>query len=314
MNASAQRKPVVLLMGPTGAGKTDLALELAADLPVEIVSVDSAMVYRGMDIGTGKPSADILQQHPHHLVDILDPAQSYSAGQFVRDALRAISDIHARGRVPLLVGGTMLYFRALRHGLAELPQADPQVRATIDAEAAQQGWPALHAQLTSIDPIAATRIQPNDGQRIQRALEVFRLSGRTMTDLHAATALPDPSLTFASYASMPGDRDRLYQSIAARFETMMAMGLMEEVATLHQRGDLHSRLPAIRCVGYRQLWEHLEGVVSRNQSVENAVLATRHLARRQLVWLRADQQTRWIDALESDARAQMHRYVAASAD
>ena len=314
MKAPAQRKPVVLLMGPTGAGKTDLALELAADLPVEIVSVDSAMVYRGMDIGTGKPSADILQQHPHHLVDILDPAQSYSAGQFVRDALRAIGDIHARGRVPLLVGGTMLYFRALRHGLAELPQADPQVRATIDAEAAQQGWPALHAQLTSIDPIAATRIQPNDGQRIQRALEVFRLSGRTMTDLHAATALPDPSLTFASYAWVPGDRERLYQSIAARFETMMAMGLMEEVATLHQRGDLHSRLPAIRCVGYRQLWEHLEGVVSRNQSVENAVLATRHLARRQLVWLRADQQTRWIDALESDARAQMHRYVAAFAD
>lgn len=314
MNAPAQRKPVVLLMGPTGAGKTDLALELAADLPVEIVSVDSAMVYRGMDIGTGKPSADILQQHPHHLVDILDPAQSYSAGQFVRDALRAIGDIHARGRVPLLVGGTMLYFRALRHGLAELPQADPQVRATIDAEAAQQGWPALHAQLTSIDPVAAARIQPNDGQRIQRALEVFRLSGRTMTDLHAATALPDPSLTFASYAWVPGDRERLYQSIAARFETMMAMGLMEEVATLHQRGDLHSRLPAIRCVGYRQLWEHLEGVVSRNQSVENAVLATRHLARRQLVWLRADQQTRWIDALESDARAQMHRYVAAFAD
>jgi tRNA dimethylallyltransferase len=314
MNAPAPRKPVVLLMGPTGAGKTDLALELAADLPVEIVSVDSAMVYRGMDIGTGKPSADILQQHPHHLVDILDPAQSYSAGQFVRDALRAIGDIHARGRVPLLVGGTMLYFRALRHGLAELPQADPQVRATIDAEAAQQGWPALHAQLTSIDPVAAARIQPNDGQRIQRALEVFRLSGRTMTDLHAATALPDPSLTFASYAWVPGDRERLYQSIAARFETMMAMGLMEEVATLHQRGDLHSRLPAIRCVGYRQLWEHLEGVVSRNQSVENAVLATRHLARRQLVWLRADQQTRWIDALESDARAQMHRYVAAFAD
>jgi tRNA dimethylallyltransferase len=208
----------------------------------------------------------------------------------------------------------MLYFRALRHGLAELPQADLHVRATIDAEAAQQGWPALHAQLTSIDPVAAARIQPNDGQRIQRALEVFRLSGRTMTDLHAATALPDPSLTFASYAWVPGDRERLYQSIAARFETMMAMGLMEEVATLHQRGDLHSRLPAIRCVGYRQLWEHLEGVVSRNQSVENAVLATRHLARRQLVWLRADQQTRWIDALESDARAQMHRYVAAFAD
>jgi tRNA dimethylallyltransferase len=314
MNASAQRKPVVLLLGPTGAGKTDLALELAADLPVEIVSVDSAMVYRGMDIGTGKPSADILQQHPHHLVDILDPAQSYSAGQFVRDALRAIGDIHARGRVPLLVGGTMLYFRALRHGLAELPQADPQVRAAIDAEAAQQGWPALHAQLTSIDPVAAARIQSNDGQRIQRALEVFRLSGRTMTDLHAATALPHPSLTVATYAWVPGDRERLYQSIAARFETMMAMGLMEEVATLHQRGDLHSRLPAIRCVGYRQLWEHLEGVVSRNQSVENAVLATRHLARRQLVWLRADQQTRWIDALESDARAQMHRYVAAFAD
>jgi tRNA dimethylallyltransferase len=314
MSEPTMVRPVVMLMGPTGAGKTDLALELASDLPVEIVSVDSAMVYRGMDIGTGKPSAEILRQHPHHLVDILDPAQSYSAGQFVRDALHAIRDIHARGRLPLLVGGTMLYFRALRHGLAQLPQADPQVRAAIDAEAAQQGWPALHTQLASIDPVAAARIQPNDGQRIQRALEVFRLSGRTMTDLHAATALPDPSLTFASYAWVPGDRERLYESIAGRFENMMAMGLMEEVDALYRRGDLHSRLPAIRSVGYRQLWEYLDGAVSRNQAVENAVLATRHLARRQLVWLRADRQTRWIDALESDARAQMHRYVAAFAD
>lgn len=307
---SQSRKPVVLLMGPTGAGKTDLALELAARFPVEIVSVDSAMVYRGMNIGTGKPSADVLREFPHHLVDILDPAQSYSAGQFVRDALQAIGDIHSRGRLPLLVGGTMLYFRALRRGLAELPEADPQVRAAIDAEASVQGWPGLHAQLAAIDAAAAARIQPNDSQRIQRALEVFRLSGRTLTELHAATARPDPSLDFATYAWVPSDRECLYQAIATRFDAMLAAGLMEEVAALHRRGDLHARLPAIRSVGYRQLWEYLEGATSRNQAVQNAVLATRHLARRQLVWLRADREVHWIDSLECDARAQMHRHVA----
>ena len=303
-------KPVVLLMGPTGAGKTDLALRLASRLPVEIVSVDSAMVYRGLDIGTGKPSPSVLRQYPHHLVDILDPAEAYSAGQFVRDACSAIDDIHARGRVPLLVGGTMLYFRVLRRGIAELPPADPDVRAAIDAEAAKRGWPSLHADLAQIDTVAAARIQPNDGQRIQRALEVFRIAGRTLSELHCATAAPDPSLDFAAFAWVPGDRERLYAAIAQRFDAMMQAGLLEEVRRLHQRGDLHARLPAIRSVGYRQLWDHLDNKASLQDAMQNAILATRHLARRQLVWLRAEREVNWIDALESAAAAQMEHDVA----
>lgn len=299
----------MLMMGPTGAGKTDLGVGLAQRLPVEIVSVDSALVYRGMDIGTGKPAPEILARHPHHLVDILDPAEAYSAGQFVRDALRAIHDIHARGRLPLLVGGTMLYFRALRRGLAELPEADAAVRAQIDAQAAQRGWPALHAELERIDPTAAARIQPNDGQRIQRALEVFRLSGRTLSELHAATAPPAPSLSFHAFAWAPSDRERLYESIAARFAAMMRAGFLEEVRRLHQRGDLHPRLPAVRSVGYRQLWAYLDGEVSLDTAIANAVIATRHLARRQLIWLRADAELKWIDALESHAGALMEREV-----
>lgn len=305
-----REKPVVLVMGPTGAGKTDLAIELARRLPVEIVSVDSAMVYRGLDIGTGKPDAATLAQFPHHLVDILDPAEAYSAGQFVRDARTVIDAIHARGRVPLLVGGTMLYFRALRRGLAELPEADPGVRAAIDAEAVQHGWPAMHAQLAQIDARAASRIQPNDGQRIQRALEVFRISGKTLSEFHAATAAPDPQLNFTAYAWSPSDRERLYAAIANRFQAMMQAGLLQEVQRLHERDDLHSRLPAIRSVGYRQLWSFLDGEVSLEAAIANAILATRHLARRQLVWLRADCELKWIDALDSHASAQMQRDVA----
>lgn len=307
--ASAPSRPVVLLMGPTAAGKTDLALQLAAAFPVEIVSVDSAMVYRGLDIGTGKPPTDVLHRHPHHLIDILDPGAAYSAGQFVRDALSAIADIQARGRLPLLVGGTMLYFRALRHGLAQLPEADPVLRAEIDAEAQQRGWPAMHQELASIDPIAAQRIKPNDSQRIQRALEVFRRSGKTLTEHHAATAIPDPTLEFVSYAWVPGDRERLYDAIARRFHAMMEAGLLNEVERLHQRGDLHARLPAIRSVGYRQLWEFVEGTVCLDDAVRDAILATRHLARRQLVWLRADRELKWMDALESNAAAQIEHEV-----
>jgi len=303
-------QPVVLIMGPTGAGKTDLAIALGRRLPVEIVSVDSAMVYRGMDIGTGKPAPQVLAKFPHRLVDILDPVEAYSAGQFVRDALQAIHDIHARGRLPLLVGGTMLYFRALRQGLAELPQADAAVRADLDARAAQHGWPALHAELERIDPLAAARIQPNDGQRIQRALEVFRLSGRSLSELHAATAPPDPGLSFHAYAWAPSDRERLYQSIQTRFASMMQSGFLAEVRRLYERGDLHARLPAIRSVGYRQLWAHLEGEVSLDGAIADAILATRHLARRQFVWLRADREVKWIDALESHASAHMEREVA----
>ena len=296
-------QPVVLIMGPTGAGKTDLALHLAARWPVDIISVDSAMVYRGMDIGTGKPEPDVLRRFPHQLVDILDPSESYSAGQFVRDARSAIARSHARGRIPLLVGGTMLYFRALRHGLADLPEANAAVRAAIDTEAARRGWPALHAELGGIDPVSAARIQPNDSQRIQRALEVFRVSGRTLTELHANTVVPEPNLRFIPYAWVPGDRDRLYAAIARRFEGMMNAGLLQEVSRLHRRGDLHDRLPSIRSVGYRQLWEYLDGKTTLEQATTNAIVATRHLARRQLVWLRADKESIWVDALESSATA-----------
>lgn len=307
---SMNTAPVPLIMGPTGAGKTDLALRLAAKYPIEIVSVDSALVYRGMDIGTGKPTPEQLQHFPHHLVDILDPSQPYSAGQFVRDALKAIAQIRARGNLPVLVGGTMLYFRALRRGLAEMPSASPEVRQEIDAEAAHAGWPALHARLAVLDPVTARRIQPNDGQRIQRALEVHRLTGRTLSELHAETRPADPAMTFAAFAWAPSDRERLYAAIERRFEQMMQAGLLEEVRRLHQRGDLHADLPAIRSVGYRQLWEHLSGGEPLSSSVRRAIFATRHLARRQLIWLRAENDVQWCDALDSSAADPIERAIA----
>lgn len=302
---SSTAKPAVLIMGPTGAGKTDLVLRLAEDWPIDIVSVDSAMVYRGMDIGTGKPSREVLARHPHRLVDILDPSQAYSAGQFVRDATQAIEEAHQRGRLPVLVGGTMLYFHALRRGIAEMPSADSQVRAQLDREAAERGWPALHRDLAAIDPKAAARIQPNDAQRIQRALEVFRLTGKTLSELHEAGKPPAPNVRFLAYAWVPSDRERLYAAIEARFHRMMEEGLLDEVRALYARGDLHADLPAIRSVGYRQLWEHLEGREPLSSSVQRAIFATRHLARRQLIWLRSDRDVRWVDALDSAADAQM---------
>ena len=307
--ADARRSPAIpLILGPTGAGKTDLALRLAERHDLEIVSVDSAMVYRDMDIGTGKPPPEVLQRHPHHLVDILDPLQAYSAGQFVRDARRAIDDIRARGKLPLLVGGTMLYFRALRRGLADMPAADPAVRATIDSEATLRGWPAMHAELAALDPQSARRIQPNDAQRIQRALEVQRLTGKTLTELHAAQPT-NPDLTFAAYAWVPADRERLYAAIEQRFHAMVRGGLLEEVRKLYTRGDLHADLPAIRCVGYRQLWEHLSGRDALDSAIQRAIFATRHLARRQLIWLRAEPDIQWIDALDSGASAHMEHAI-----
>ncbi len=309
MSGTDTRTPAIpLILGPTGAGKTDLALRLAERHNLEIVSVDSAMVYRGMDIGTGKPSHDVLRRHPHHLVDILDPLQPYSAGQFVRDARRAIDDILARGKLPLLVGGTMLYFRALRRGLADMPAADPRVRAVIDAEAALRGWPALHSELAALDPQSARRIQPNDAQRIQRALEVHRLTGKTLSELYAVQPVND-DLTFAAYAWVPSDRERLYAAIEERFHAMMRAGLLDEVRTLLARGDLHPDLPAIRCVGYRQLWEHLSGRDTLDSAVQRAIFATRHLARRQLIWLRAERDIEWLDALDSDAGAHMDHAI-----
>jgi tRNA dimethylallyltransferase len=310
MSAPSARAAVIpLILGPTGAGKTELALRLADRHRLEIVSVDSAMVYRGMDIGTGKPAHDVLQKYPHHLVDILDPLQAYSAGQFVRDARRAIDEIRARGKLPLLVGGTMLYFRALRRGLADMPAADASVRAEIDAEAAVRGWPALHAQLAALDAQSARRIQPNDAQRIQRALEVHRLTGKTLSELHAAQPA-NADLTFAAYAWVPSNRERLYAAIEMRFQQMMRAGLLEEVRRLHARGDLHADLPAIRSVGYRQLWEHLCDRDTLESAIQRAIFATRHLARRQLIWLRSEPEIEWLDALESAAGAHMDERIA----
>jgi tRNA dimethylallyltransferase len=308
---SDQPTPVVLIMGPTGSGKTDLALRLAERHPLEIVSVDSAMVYRGLDIGTGKPTAEVLREYPHHLVDILDPSDTYSAGQFVRDARVAIREIAGRGRLPLLVGGTMLYFRALRRGLAALPTADPRVRASIDARALEIGWPAMHAELAMIDARSAARIQPNDAQRIQRALEVFRISGKTLSEFHAETPVPDASLAFKTFTWAPSDRERLYAAIDRRFRSMLDMGLLDEVQRLHARGDLQPMLPAVRSVGYRQLWEHLDGRASLDTAIANAIVATRHLARRQFIWLRSESELISLDALEESSRALIEHDIAA---
>jgi tRNA dimethylallyltransferase len=305
---------VVCIMGPTAAGKTDLALGLAARWPIDIISVDSAMVYRGLDIGTGKPSREVLERVPHALVDIVDPVEPYSAGQFVRDARAAIAASHARGRLPVLVGGTMLYFRVLRRGLAELPQANPELRARLDAEAATRGWHAMHAKLARIDAIAAARIQPNDSQRIQRALEVHALSGRTLTELHAAATSRADDLAFHAYAWSPSEREQLYGAIERRFHAMMRAGFLDEVRALHAREDLHAHLPAIRSVGYRQLWEHIDGEIDLERAVDAAILATRHLARRQLVWLRSERDVHCIDALESDAEDQIERHIASRID
>lgn len=310
MSESAEAKPVVLIMGPTGTGKTDLALRLADAFPIEIVSVDSAMVYRGLDIGTGKPDRATLSRHPHHLVDILDPAETYSAGQFVRDVSRIIDAIRSRGRLPVLVGGTMLYFRALRRGLAALPSADSTVRTEIDAQAQQMGWAQMHKELASFDARSAARIQPNDAQRIQRAIEVFRISGKTLSEFHAEAHAPDPTLVFKTFAWTTTDREHLYAAIDERFRRMMAAGLLDEVRELHERSDLHPALPSIRSVGYRQLWEHLDGRTSLEAATENAITATRHLARRQFIWLRSDVAVTTVDVLEPRSAALIEDCVA----
>ena len=294
------RKIVVFLMGPTGAGKSDLALDLVAHLPLEIISVDSAMIYRGMDIGTAKPSSDVLARVPHHLVDILDPAQSYSAGDFLRDSLAAMRDIWSRGRHPLLVGGTMLYFHALTEGIAELPRSDPAIRAAIEAEAVARGWTPLHAELARVDPEAARRIHVNDPQRIQRALEVFRITGEPITRLQQFRT---PSLADAEvieYALAPSNRAVLAENIARRFERMLEAGFLAEVSALFARGDLSAANPSMRCVGYRQLWRHLAGECSMEIATQKGIIATRQLAKRQLTWLRRRPNARWMDSVHPD--------------
>ena len=281
----AEAVDAVLLLGPTASGKSTLAMQLAAEIPLEIVSVDSAQVYRGMDIGTAKPSAADRAAVPHHLIDIRDPAEPYSAADFVRDATVAIREIRRRGKLPLLVGGTMLYAKALREGLSELPSADPQLRARIEAEARKLGWPALHARLAQVDPAAGARLKPNDSQRIQRALEVYETAGSPMSELvRAGTA---PTMKLSTLVLLPADRTLLRDRIAQRFDAMLDAGLLEEVRTLHGRGDLHPNLPSMRSVGYRQAWRFVEGQCTFNAFREDGITATRQLAKRQMTWLRS---------------------------
>ncbi len=315
--------PAIFLMGPTASGKTDLAIELARVLPCEIVSVDSALVYRGMDIGTAKPSSELLGEFPHRLIDIRDPAESYSAAEFRSDALAAMAEITAAGRIPLLVGGTMLYFKALLEGLADMPSADPAVRAQLEAQAAAEGLAALHAELARVDPESAARIHPNDPQRLVRALEVYRVSGLSMSEhrrrqllqnLHAATpqgqALP---YNVAHLAIAPGQRPLLHERIARRFRLMLEQGFIAEVEALHARGDLHAGLPSIRSVGYRQAWEYIEGHLSREEMAERGIIATRQLAKRQFTWLRSWSQLHWLDSLACDNLARTLKYLHAIA-
>jgi tRNA dimethylallyltransferase len=290
-------KPVaVCLAGPTAAGKTEIAVQLAQRFPFEIISVDSAMVYRHMDVGTGKPEPAILAAAPHRLIDIREPWDTYSAGQFCLDAEEAIAAICRAGRVPLLVGGTFLYFRALQDGLAPLPEADPDLRRQLDARGAAEGWPAMHAELARIDPTAAERIGPTDRQRIQRGLEVFSLTGERISDLQQ-TATPESSTDFLRIALVPGDRAELYRRIEARFERMMEAGFLEEVEGLRHLPELQADAPAMRAVGYRQLWECLDGEVSLTAAKQRAITATRRLAKRQLSWLRSEPNQQQFDCL-----------------
>lgn len=309
----------IFLMGPTAAGKTDLAIELTKVLPCELISVDSALVYRDMDIGTAKPSKALLDQYPHRLIDILDPSQSYSAADFRTDALQAMAEITAKGKIPLLVGGTMLYFKALLEGLADMPAADAEVRAQLEAEAATRGWQALHDELASVDPVSAARIHPNDPQRLVRALEVYRVSGMSMTahreQQSAQSAQAGGSArhqlpyTVANLAIAPLDRKVLHDRIALRFRQMLDEGFVEEVVALRSRGDLHSNLPSMRAVGYRQVWDYLDGKLTRDEMQERGIIATRQLAKRQFTWLRSWEDLHWLDSLACDNLPRTLKYL-----
>lgn len=286
-----------MLTGPTGTGKTDWAARLAEALPLEIISADSALVYRGLDIGTAKPARELLARVPHHLIDICDPVESYSAGRFAADAAALVTEIHARGRIPLIVGGTLLYLRALWRGIAPLPQASPEVRLSIDARARKEGWPALHAELARLDPATAARVHPNDPQRIQRALEVHYTTGRPISELQRATASPLAGVVLHRWALVPPNRDTLYERLELRFHDMMSRGFLGEVRALHARGDLTANHSAIRAVGYRQLWGFIEGQWSLEEAVRRGITATRQLAKRQLTWIRSETGLEWVDPL-----------------
>lgn len=289
----------IFLMGPTASGKTDLAIALTRVLPCDIISVDSALIYREMDIGTAKPSAAELAAAPHRLIDILDPSQSYSAADFRRDALREMAEIAGRGRIPLLVGGTMLYFKALLEGLSPLPSADPEVRRQLEEEAERLGWQALHDELSRVDPVAGARIHPNDPQRLTRALEVYRVSGKTLTEL---TRIQGEALPYrvSQFAIAPEERSELHRRIELRFDLMLQGGLEEEVRRLLERGDLTPDLPSIRCVGYRQMWDYLIGEVGYDEMRYRGIVATRQLAKRQMTWLRGWPDVTWLTTGDED--------------
>jgi tRNA dimethylallyltransferase len=296
-------------MGPTASGKTAAALELVRHLPCDIISVDSAQVYRHMDIGTAKPDAATLNEAPHHLIDIVDPVDRYSAARFRADALEAMTKISAQGRIPLLAGGTMLYFKALSEGLSTLPEADAAIRAAIDARAAREGWPALHAELGKLDPETAARLDPNDAQRIQRALEVCYLGGRPLSELlrlPKGTGLP---YRVIRVALAPSDRSELHRRIAVRFDRMLDAGLVQELEGLRRRFALNPSLPAMRCVGYRQVWDHLDGMLSHTELRDKGIAATRQLAKRQLTWLRSTADVRVFDCLDANAATQALEFV-----
>jgi len=288
MSAQTERPKAVLIMGPTASGKSRLAIELAQSLGGEVISVDSALVFRGMDIGTAKPDLSEREGIPHHLIDILDPSESYSTGQFQKDSEKCILEITQRGKVPILAGGTMLYFHGLLHGISALPPADPDIRAALDSEARHHGWGFLHERLKAIDPVAADRIHPNDPQRIQRALEIHQLTGRSMTDVIAENPPPPKDFDVIPVLVAPKDRARLAERISQRFEAMLKKGLIEEVQALKDRGDLHLDLPSMRAVGYRQVWEHLEGNASFEEMRTRGITATRQFAKRQMTWLRKE--------------------------
>jgi len=303
MNGAADSAlpPAILLLGPTASGKTQLALELAEKLPLEIISVDSAQVFCGMDVGTAKPDAATQARFPHALIDLITPEERYSAARFRHDALLEMARITANGRVPFLVGGTMLYFKALLEGLADLPEADPALRAAIDVDAAARGWPALHADLAELDHHTAARLSPNDAQRIQRALELLRLTGQPLGQLFAAQTQQPPPYRLLSLTLAPADRGALHERIAQRFAAMLQQGLVEEVMSLRRRYRLEPTLPAMRCVGYRQVWETLAGRLPSAKLLERGIFATRQLAKRQLTWMRRMEHVEIIDPLAADA-------------
>lgn len=294
MTNPVKQPPVICLMGPTASGKTALAMALYDALPCEIISVDSALVYKGMDIGTAKPSAEELEKYPHRLIDLIDPAESYSAADFCKDALREIAEIRARGKIPLLVGGTMMYFKSLIDGISPLPEASPEIRKVIEQEANEHGWQHMHQLLADVDPESAARIHPNDPQRLTRALEVYRLTGNTLTQL---TEIKGDSLQgdVLQFAITPKERSTLHQRIELRYQQMIEQGFEQEVIKLKQRDDLHEDLPSIRCVGYRQMWQYLNGEHDFEEMIFRGVCATRQLAKRQLTWLRSWKNLQWLD-------------------